>query len=76
VERGIDCTVRGKARRSEAGSKAGTFIIACVGNDNDLREVEPEQGRCSFTGVPRALSRVDHTTLAEPRQNSIALLQR
>jgi hypothetical protein len=37
-------------------SKAGTFIIACVGNDNDLREVVPEEGRCSFTGVPRTLA--------------------
>ena len=51
--------------------------MACVGNDNDLREVVPEQGRCSFTGVPKGAVVVDHTTaLAEPRQNSIALLQR
>jgi hypothetical protein len=40
-------------------------------------EVVPEEGRCSFTGVPSALSWVDHNTaLAEPCQNSIALLQR
>jgi hypothetical protein len=29
-------------------SKAGTFIIACVGNDNDLREVVPEDAGVCF----------------------------
>ena len=51
--------------------------MACVGNDNDLREVVPGKGRRAFTGVSYGAVVVVHTTaLAEPRQNSSALLQR
>ena len=50
--------------------------MACVGNDNDLREVVPGEGRRAFTGVSKGAFVVVHTTaLAEPRQNSSALLQ-
>ena len=50
--------------------------MARVGNDNDLREVVPEEGRRAFTGVSKGAVVVVHTTaLAEPRQNSSALLQ-
>jgi len=51
--------------------------MARVGNDNDLREVAPGEGRRGFTGVSKGAVVVVHTTaLAEPRQNSSALLQR
>ena len=50
--------------------------MARVGNDNDLREVAPGEGRRGFTGVSKGAVVVVHTTaLAEPRQNSSALLQ-
>jgi hypothetical protein len=66
------------AKRAEAkqAAQGQDFIMACVGNDNDLREVVPGEGRRAFTGVSKGAFVVVHTTaLAEPRQNSSALLQ-
>ena len=66
------------AKRAEAkqAAQGQDFIMACVGNDNDLREVVPGEGRRAFTGVSKGAVVVVHTTaLAEPRQNSSALLQ-
>ena len=65
---------RGEAKQAAQGQD---FIMACVGNDNGLREVVPGEGRRAFTGVSKGAVVVVHTTaLAEPRQNSSALLQR
>jgi hypothetical protein len=62
-------------------SKAGTFIIACVGNDNDLREVVPEEDgavssnlRCSDASIrlqvaaqpERFFDRLDKTASMKP----------
>jgi 3-hydroxyisobutyrate dehydrogenase len=71
--------LRPAAKRAEAkqAAQGQDFIMARVGNDNDLREVVPEEGRRAFTGVSKGAVVVVHTTaLAEPRQNSSALLQR
>ena len=73
---------RQKRADAETGGRGQDFVIACVGNDNDLREVMLGDDGV-FAGVTKGAIVVDHTTRPRrspasfmPKQKNAALIFR
>jgi len=52
-----------KASTPEEAAKGADFVMACVGNDNDLREICLGQNG-AFSGMSRGSVFIDHTTVS------------